>query len=269
MRRTGFHLAAELLGGLLLLLLLVPVVALAVANDPRALLAGWSRPVVGAALRLSLLTSLGSLAFVLATGTPLAWLFARSRRRPTFAEGWIELPVVLPPAVVGVALLTAFGRHGPLAPLLGPFGGSLAFSTAAVVLAQVVVSAPFYVRAATTAFRGIDPDLLLVARSLGAAPARVFFRIAIPLALPGLGAGAALAWARALGEFGATLLFAGNLPGRTQTLPLAIYAALEEDVRLAQAVSLLLVLVAFGLLGVVRLRDRSPRGAGGGAGNAP
>jgi len=259
--RTPFHRLAELLGGALLLLLALPVAALVAANGPRSLLASWASPAVGRALGLSLTTTSVSLLLIVVTGTPLAWLFARSPRRPTWAEGLVELPIVLPPAVVGVALLTAFGRQGPLSFLWGPWGGSLAFTTAAVVIAQVVVAAPFYVRAATTAFRGLDPDLLLVARTLGASPTRVFFRVAVPLALPGLGGGAGLAWARALGEFGATLLFAGSLPGRTQTLPLAIYAALEVNVQVAQGTSLLLVLVAFGVLFLVRWGDRSA-GAG-------
>ena len=141
--------------------------------------------------------------------------------------------------------------------MLAGWGWSISFSTPAVVLAQVFVSAPFYVQAAVTAFRAVDPALLVVARTLGASPARVFFRVALPLSAPVLLGGAAMAWARALGEFGATLMFAGNLPGKTQTLPLAIYTALEDDLRAAQALSLLLVLVAFGLLLFLRGRLRA------------
>jgi molybdate transport system permease protein len=163
----------------------------------------------------------------------------------------IQLPIVVPPAVSGLALLLAFGRQGLLGPWLAGVGLSLPFTTAAVVLAEVFVSAPFYVQAAAAAFRRLDPALLMVARSLGAGPARTFFRVALPLSLPGLATGAALSWSRALGEFGATLMFAGNLTGRTQTLPLAIYTAMEIDLRPAKAMSVLLVIVAFTLLLVV------------------
>jgi molybdate transport system permease protein len=158
----------------------------------------------------------------------------------------------MPPAVVGVALILAFGRQSVVGAWLRDLGVDLPFSTAAVVVAQVVVSAPFFVLPAAEAFRRVDSDLLLVARTLGASPARTFFRVAIPVALPGILAGAALAWARAVGEFGATLLFAGSLPGRTQTMPLAIYRSLETDLSVARALSLLLgasaivVLMIFG-----------------------
>jgi molybdate transport system permease protein len=212
------------------------------------------------ALRLSLLTTAVSLALVVALGTPLAWMLASSHGRLARAvETIVELPIVIPPAVAGVAMLLAFGRRGLLAPLLT--GHSLAFTTAAVVMAEVFVSAPFYVQAATSAFRRVDPDLLVVARTFGASPLRVLFRVAIPIAAPGLAAGAAMSWARSLGEFGATLMFAGNLEGRTQTLPLAIYTALESDLRAAQALSVILVVVAFGLLLLMRalLRRKEPR----------
>jgi molybdate transport system permease protein len=146
--------------------------------------------------------------------------------------------------------------------VLERYGLNVPFSPTAVVLAQVFVSAPFFVEAALAAFRRIDPSLLVIARSLGASPGRVLFRVALPLATPGLVSGAALAWARALGEFGATLMFAGSLAGKTQTLPLAIYAALESDLRAARALSLLLVVVAFALLVAVRGSDpvRARRG---------
>ena len=159
---------------------------------------------------------------------------------------------MVPPAVAGVALLLAFGRRGLLAGWLYPEGWSVTFTTAAVVMAEVFVSAPFFVQAAVSAFRRIDPKLLLVAQTFGATPLRIFFRVALPLAAPGLFAGAAMSWARSLGEFGATLMFAGNLQGRTQTLPLAIYTALESDLATARALSVVLVVVAFALLLFVR-----------------
>ncbi|MEY4549949.1 MAG: ABC-type molybdate transporter, permease protein, partial [Pseudomonadota bacterium] len=189
--------------------------------------------------------------------TPLAWTLARSRSGiARAAEVLVQLPAVVPPAVAGVALLLAFGRRGLLSALYPP-GFGISFTTGAVVLAQVFVSAPFYVQAALSAFRRVDGRLLIVARSFGAGPLRVFARIALPLAAPGLLAGALLSWARALGEFGATLMFAGNLEGRTQTLPLAIYTALEADLRAAQALSIVLVVVALGLLLGMRALLRS------------
>jgi molybdate transport system permease protein len=243
--------ALRALAGVLLALLLLPPVALVLGTGPGAFVAGLRHPAVLPAARLSIETTAVALALTVALGTPLAWGLGRGPRR-RWLEVLLELPLVLPPAVVGVALLTALGRRGLLGPALDALGVQIPFTAAAVVLAQVAVSAPLYVQSATTAFRGLDPELLAVARSLGASPARAFFRVALPLALPGLVGGAALAWARALGEFGATLLFAGNLPGRTQTLPLAIYTALESDVRAAQALSLVLLAVAAGLLLVLR-----------------
>lgn len=249
-RARAAWLGVRLLAGSLLAVLLLPLAALILGTAPADLVAGLRHPAVPAAMRLSLLTTAVSLTLVVALGTPLAWLLARRRAR--WVEVLIELPIVVPPAVIGVALLLAFGRDGPLGGWLADLGVSIPFTAAAVVLAQVVVSAPFYVQSAVAAFRTVDDDLLAVARSLGASPARAFFRVAVPIALPGLVGGAALGWARALGEFGATLLFAGNLPGRTQTLPLAVYTALESDVRAAQAVSLVLVAVGFVLLLALR-----------------
>ncbi len=243
--KLGFGAAAALLVAFLVL----PVIALVVTTGARDFALGLRAPLVGPALRLSLITTAVSLAIVVALGTPLAWLLARSTGRLARAvEVAVQLPVVIPPAVAGLALLLAFGRRG----LLSGLGLHLAFTTAAVVLAEVFVAAPFYLQAATAAFRRVDEELLVVARTLGARPLRTFVRIALPLARPGLVSGAAMAWARALGEFGATLMFAGNLSGRTQTLPLAIYTALESDLRAAQALSLVLVAAAFALLLVVR-----------------
>jgi molybdate transport system permease protein len=255
--------ATGLLAAVLVALLALPTLSLFVTAPPGELLAGFRHPVAAPALLLSLVTTLLSLALVVGLGTPLAWWLARARGGLGRAvETVVALPVVIPPAVAGLALLLTFGRRGLLGPALGGLGWALSFTTTAVVLAQVFVSAPFYVQGATAAFRGLDANLLVVARSLGASPARAFFRIALPLARPGLVAGAAMSWARALGEFGATLMFAGNLPGKTQTLPLAIYTALESDLRAAQALSVLLVLVAFALLLV--LRARRPGAPGGG-----
>jgi molybdate transport system permease protein len=248
---------AGVLAAALLLLIALPLAALFLTTSPRALLQGLRDPMAGPAIRLSLGTTTASLTLVVLSGTPLAWLLARRRGRGwRFVETLMQLPVVLPPAVAGVALLLAFGRRGMLGPLLASAGLGVPFTRAAVVLAQTFVAAPFYVQAAISMFRRMDPDMLLVARTLGASRARVFFRVVLPLSRPGLAGGAALSWARALGEFGATLMFAGNLSGRTQTLPLAIYTALESDLRTAQSLSLLLLAVAFALLVAIHVGAR-------------
>jgi len=234
--------AASALAGVLLLLLALPMLALFLSASPSEVAAGVRHPLFASALWLSLRTTLVSLAVVVVTGTPLAWWLCVTRRtlRVRAVELLVDLPIVVPPAVVGVGLLAAYGRAGWLGPWLSTLGLSLPFSMEAVIVAQVVVSAPFYVQAAANAFRKVEVDLLTVARTLGASPTEAFLRVAVPVALPGLIAGAALAWARSLGEFGATLLFAGNLAGVTQTMPLAIYTALESDVRAALALSLVL-----------------------------
>jgi molybdate transport system permease protein len=249
---AAFTAAGALLGGALFAFLALPIVALFVTSGPAAWLAGLLHPITLPALALSLVTSTISLGVLLVFGTPLAWWIARRRSRAArLVDTIAQLPIVVPPAVAGLALLLAFGRRG----LLGGSGLDIAFSTTAVVLAQTFVAAPFYVRAAGAAFASIDEELLVVARTLGASRARVVLGVAVPLARRGLVAGAALAWARALGEFGATLMFAGNLGGRTQTLPLAVYTALESDLRAAQALSVLLVIVALALLVVIRGRS--------------
>lgn len=240
-------------GGVLAAFLVLPVLALVVVTTGPDFFRGLRHPSVWSALELSLVTSSVSVLLIVVLGTPLAWTLARGSGRLVRAiETVAQLPIVIPPAVAGVAMLLAFGRRGLLAGWLYPQGWSAAFTTAAVVMAQVFVAAPFFVQAATSAFRRVDAALVLVARTFGAGPLRVLFRVELPLALPGLVAGAAMSWARALGEFGATLMFAGNLQGETQTLPLAIYTALESDLRAAQALSLMLLVVAFALLLFVR-----------------
>ncbi len=246
------------LSGFLLLLVLLPIAGLLFTATPGELLRGLADPLVGPAVRLTLFTTLASLALVVACGTPFAWVVARRRGRLwRTLETAVQLPVVLPPAVAGVALLLAFGRRGLLGPALLSVGIGLPFTRAAVILAETFVAAPFYLQAAIAAFRRLDPELVLVARTLGASRPRVFFSVAIPISKPALAGGAALSWARALGEFGATLMFAGNLGGRTQTLPLAIYTALESDLRTAQSLSIILVVVAFGLLVGMRVGTRT------------
>lgn len=245
------------LAAVLLLGLLLPVVALCLAPSSTDLWAGVRHVLFLPALLLSLKTTGISLLIIVVTGTPLAfWLCSNKSAATRMVEVVIDLPVVIPPAVVGVALLQAYGQQGLLGPILSRLNIQLPFSQAAVVMSQVVVAAPFYVQAAATAFRKVDQDLLIVARTLGATSRQAFMRVAVPIALPGLFSGAGLAWARALGEFGATLLFAGNMPGRTQTLPVAIYAALETDMRVALAISLCLAASAVGLLLALRFVPR-------------
>jgi molybdate transport system permease protein len=251
-----------LLGGALAFFLVLPLAAL-VLMPPGAFDRGLAHPLVWPALRLSLLTTVTSLLLTVVLGTPLAWMLAQGRGRwARLAGSLVELPIVIPPAVAGVALLLAFGRRGLVGRAL-PEEFGIAFTTSAVIMAELFVSAPFFVQAATSAFRRIDPRLLVVARTFGATPARVFLHVAVPLAAPGLVAGAAMAWARSLGEFGATLMFAGNLEGVTQTLPLAIYTALESNLDAARALSIVLVAFAcavlFGARALLRAAERGAR----------
>ena len=253
--RFGFRLLAGGLGGALLLFLLAPVLALVLSLHWEDFVAGLRNPLTVPALKLSLFTSLTSLTIVCITGTLLAWpLSQRSEPWARWVEAICQLPIVVPPAVAGLGLLLAFGQRGLFGQwLASSLSISLPFTTAAVVVAETFVSAPFFIQAALAAFRRLDPELVLAARSLGASPARVLLGIAIPLSAPALVGGAATCWARAVGEFGATLMFAGNLTGRTQTMSLAVYTAMESDLRAAQALAVVLVAVAFALLAVLRL----------------
>lgn len=239
--------------------MLLPIIALVATLSWDEFTAGLAHPSVLPALKLTLTTTLTSLTIVVVLGTPLAWLMSqRQGRWVRFIETLVRLPVVLPPAVAGVALLLAFGRMGLVGSWFNDtFGWSIPFTTTAVIMAEIFVSAPFYLQASTEAFRNIDDSLLTVGRTLGASRPRVFFTIALPLAAPGLIAGAAMSWARALGEFGATLMFAGNLAGETQTLTLAVYTTFESDMRAAQAISVVLVVIAFTLLYTLTARTRA------------
>ncbi len=210
------------------------------------------------ALLLSLRCSLGALAVALLLGVPLAWLLARGGLPGTrVLRALVLVPMVLPPVVGGVALLLAFGRRGLLGPLLVDTGTTPAFTSYGVVLAEAFVALPFLVLVLEGAITGLDPAHEETAAMLGAGRVRVFLTVTLPMVAPSLAAGAALAWARALGEFGATITFAGSLPGTTQTLPLAVYDLLVDDPPAAYAVSALLLAVSVGL--VVGLRARLVR----------
>jgi molybdate transport system permease protein len=229
--------------------LLVPVAALFLQTTPTRLVQQLGHGVPRDALLVSIKTSLVAHVLVLLFGTPAAWLLARRRFPGRGAVlSLVELPLVLPPAVAGIALLAAFGRAHLLGRGLHAAGLDLAFTQAAVVLAVAFVESPFYLRGAIAAFEGVDEQLVDAARTLGASPARVFFRVALPLAAGALGAASALALARGLGEFGATIIFAGSLQGVTQTLPLAIYAQFELDFDSAVAMSVLFVLFGAAIL---------------------
>jgi len=240
---------AGLGAGLLLMLLALPLIALVLRRPPTDLWARLFDPLILDALRLSLVTSLAATALVIVLGLPTAYLFAtRDFPGRRLAELLVDLPMVLPPTVSGFALLLAFGRAGLIGKSIAAFGVTLPFTTLGVVLAQTFMAAPFFVLAARAGIAGVDRRHLESAATLRAGEARTFFRVVLPLALPALAAGAAMTCARALGEFGATITFAGNLPGVTQTMPLAVYLALQSDFDAAITLSVLLLAMSVGLL---------------------
>lgn len=234
----------------------LPLLALLVRADWGHLGTHLAAPVVGESLRLSALTTSLTMVVVWVLGTPLAWLLARSDHPLTaWGRALITVPLVLPPVVGGVALLMTWGRRGVLGGWLdSTFGVTLPFTTAAVVMAEIFVAMPFYVISVEGAMRGLDRRFDQIAATLGAGPVRTFRTVVIPMVVPGIAAGSALAWARALGEFGATITFAGSFPGRTQTAPLGVYAALERDPQAAVALSLVMLLVSVVVLGALRSR---------------
>ncbi len=231
--------------------LVLPVVAIFVDRPPGEVLAALGEDGALDALWLSLRTTALALALIVLVGTPAAWLLATRRfRGRDVVTTLVELPLVLPPAVAGIGLLAALGPQGVLGDAIG---GSIALTTTAVVLALTFVAAPFYLRGAQAAFAALDPTWLDASRTLGAGEARTFLAVAVPAALPGLATGGALALGRALGEFGATLMFAGSFAGVTQTVPLAIYESFATDFPAALALSAVLVAVSGGILLAVKL----------------
>ena len=242
MRRTLLGIVVFAASFVSLGFLALPVIAVFARVSPGRLVAQLDNPVVTDALVVSLKTTLLAQALILVFGTPTAYLLA-TRRFPGQAAliTLVELPLVLPPAVAGLGLLAAFGRTGLL-------HTSFPFTQTAVVLAVAFVASPLYVRAAIAAFEAVDANIVAASRTLGAGPARTFFRVVAPLARGGLVAGAALAFARGLGEFGATIMFAGSLRGVTQTLSLAVYAEFDVNFDVALAVSALLILISAALL---------------------
>jgi molybdate transport system permease protein len=257
MRRGAFAALAGAALALALLFLALPVVAIFADTGPGELLQALDDPATTDALRVSLVCTLSALAAIVVVGTPAAWFLA-TRRFPgrTLAVTVLELPLVLPPAAAGIGLLAAFGPRGLLGPVLEDAGIELVLTRAGVIVALAFVASPFYLRQAQAAFAALDPALLEASRTLGAGEGRTFWRVALPLARPGLATGAVLAWGRALGEFGATLMFAGSLQGVTQTAPLAIFARLASDFTGALALSAVLVALSAGILLAVRLAGR-------------
>jgi molybdate transport system permease protein len=238
--------------------LILPIVALLTYQPLHDLIAGFGTKVATDAILVSLKTNVVAFVVMIAFGTPFAYILGR-RRFPgrTLVITLVEIPLVLPPAVAGLGLLVTFGRFGLLGSTVSALGLNLAFNQAAVVLAVLFVSSPFYLRGAIAAFEAIDETMIDVASTLGAGPVRRMLRIAIPLAGAGLGAAAAVAFARGVGEFGATILFAGSLQGSTQTLPLAVYSLFDANLDQAIAIGVLLILVSAAILLTSKLLMRS------------
>jgi molybdate transport system permease protein len=253
------------LAAVTLVFLALPIVGIFVHTTPGKVIGQLSNPVVRDAFIVTAKTSLVAQALIVFFGTPTAYLLATRRfAGRSLAITLVELPLVLPPAVAGIGLLTAFGRLGMLGSTFRFFGLQLSFTQAAVTVAVAYVASPLYVRQAIAAFEAVDPRLPAASRTLGAGPARTFFRVMLPLARAGLIAGLALSFARGLGEFGATILFAGSLQGVTQTVSLAIYSEFDQSFDATLAMSGVLVLVSAVLLLTLRIAlswQRSPSNA--------
>jgi molybdate transport system permease protein len=231
----------------------LPLLSLVVWTVDKEAWRAMASPIAVDALLLSIRTTAITMAILLVVGTPAAYLLARvDFRGNRVINTLIDVPVVLPPSAAGIALLLAFGRLGLVGKYLDVFGVTLTFTTAAVVMAEVFVAAPFYVRQAATGFAAVDRTIEEAALVDGAGRSTVFFRVTVPLAFPALVSGALTAWARALGEFGATIIFAGSFRGITQTIPLAIFAEFQSDIDAAVALSVLVLGFAFAVILAVR-----------------
>jgi len=256
------YIAACLLIVVVTLYLALPVIALFFRTTPELFWTSLSDPLVISALWLSLTTSVISLVVVILVGTPFAYIHCRATYPgKVLVDTLIDLPLVLPPAVAGFALLVLYGRMGLIGRYLNMMGISVAFTTLAVIMAQIFVASPFYLRQAKSLFEQFDQSYEHTARTLGASPLRTFMTITLPLTAGGLVSGAVMTFGRALGEFGATIMFAGNLPGVTQTMPLAVYVGMEHNFNLGLTISILLVILSFAIMITVRLltRKEAPR----------
>lgn len=238
----------------LLLFLLLPLLALIFYSSPAELAANLRLPQVRQALGLSLRTSTWATLAAVVLGMPVAYLLAR-RQFPgrVLLDNLIDLPIVLPPAVAGLSLLLVFGRRGLLGAPLNELGVRITFTELAVIIAQTFIAVSLFVRAASIGFSAVEPELEDAAAIDGANPWQIFRRVTLPISRRAVLSGAAMAWARALGEFGATIIFAGNFPGRTQTMPLAIYLGFELNLDVAVTLSIILVVFSFLVLLLVKL----------------
>jgi len=233
--------------------LILPIVALLLRATPDRLFANLGQPQVLQAISLSLVTTLAATGITIVFGTPVAYLLAQRRFRLRRAiDTLIDLPTVLPPSVAGIALLMAFGRRGLMGGSLADLGIDIAFTPFAVILAQVFIGAPFYIRSAMVGFAAVSAEIMQAAAIDGASGRQTFRFVTVPLSWSALISGSVMTWARALGEFGATIIFAGNFPGRTQTMPLAIYIGFELDLDVALTLSVILVGCSFLVLMIVK-----------------
>ena len=258
MSRIVLTLAATILIAAVLTFLLLPIVALITYQPLSHLIHGFGTKAATEAILVSLKTNAIAFAIMIVAGTPFAYILARSRfRGRELVITLVEVPLVMPPAVAGLGLLVAFGRFGLLGHTLAVLGINLAFTPAAVVIAILFVASPFYLRGGIAAFQAVDSTLLDVAGTLGAGPVRRMVRVAIPLARSGLGAAAAVAFARGMGEFGATILFAGSFQGTTQTLSLAVYSLFDANLDQTIAIGVLLIILSAAILITGKLLVRS------------
>jgi len=254
--------AVVVAAAILVAFIVLPLASLFFHLQPTDIVAALQTSSAQQALRLSIVTTFTSLAITLLLGTPLAYILDRAHfPGRALVDAVVDLPIVVPPAVAGLALLLAFGRNGTFGPLFGALGIQLSFSTIAVIMAQTFVASPFYVRGARAGFAAVDRTLEAASTTLGMGPLHTFAYITVPLAAPALVGAAVLCWARALGEFGATIMFAGNLQGVSQTLPLAVYLNLESG-NLPVAIVLSVILILFSLIVVLCVHTAAARRTG-------
>jgi molybdate transport system permease protein len=260
-RQRLTYLIAGILIAAVTIYLALPIVALFLRIPPDMFFATLHNPDVISALWLSLFTTSITMVVVILVGTPFAYYHSRyTYPGKVVVDTLIDLPLVLPPAVAGVALLMLWGRVGLLGRYLNMFGISIAFTTLAVIMAQIFVASPFYLRQAKSLFEQLDPAYEQTARTLGASSMRILAFVTLPMTAGGLVSGAVMTFGRALGEFGATIMFAGNLPGVTQTMPLAVYVGMEGDLSIGLTISVLLVIISFAIMIIVRLVQKREAG---------
>ncbi len=251
---VGFTILFSLVSLLIVCFLCMPIIGLFTSITLDHLYAALRSPHLRSGVALSLFTSIISISLIVMLGTPLAYMLARSSfRGKQLLEVLVDLPMVIPPSVAGIGLILAFGRKGLIGSWLADYGITISFTVVAVIFAQVFIAAPFYIRSAKEGFKDSSKEMEAMARSLGASWWRSFSQVTLPLARPYLLSGMLTSWARALGEFGATIMFAGNFLGRTETLPLAIYSAMNEDLGVAIVLANLLLVMSLLLMATVRM----------------